>query len=60
MNAPNSWLYDDESEPVYAVASPRRDQNRQQEMRRHAFERRSARPSSVNGMHRRRNKKLGW
>jgi hypothetical protein len=60
MNAPNTWLSDDELEPAYAAASPRRDQNREQRMRRHAFERRSARPSSFSGMHRRRNKRGSW
>jgi hypothetical protein len=29
-------------------------------MRRHSYERRSARPSSINGMHRRRNKRVAW
>ena len=60
MNAPNAWLYDDELEPSYAVSAPRRDQNREQRMRRHAFERRSARPSSANGIHRRHNKRVAW
>jgi hypothetical protein len=56
MNAPNTWSYDDETEANYTVASSRRDQNRQERMGHHAFERHSARPSSsANGMHRRRN-----
>lgn len=59
MNAPNTWLYD-EMEANYAVASTRRDQNRDQRMRHHAFERRSARASSANGMHRRQNRKYSW
>ncbi len=60
MNAPNTWLYDDEMEASYAVASARRDQNREQRMRRHSFERRAARPSSASGMHRRHNRKYSW
>jgi hypothetical protein len=60
MNAPNTWLYDDEMEPSYSVSSPRRDQAREQRMRRHSFERRAARPSSLNGIHRRRNKRFSW
>jgi hypothetical protein len=60
MNAPNTWLYDDEMEPSYAVAPPKRDQSRDQRMRRHAFERQAARPSSSNGIHRRRNKRVSW
>jgi hypothetical protein len=60
MNAPNTWLYDDEMEASNTVASARRDQNREQRMRHHAFERRSARPSSANGLHRRRNRRFSW
>jgi hypothetical protein len=42
------------------VSYARRDQNREKQMRRHAFERRGARPNSFNGMHRRRNKRFAW
>jgi hypothetical protein len=61
MNAQNQWMQDEEFEapeqnPTYA----RRDQEREQRMRRNAFERRGARPSSFNGIHRRRNKRFAW
>ena len=59
MNSQNQWMQDDdEMEPAHLVSYTRRDQDREQRMRRHAYERRSARPNSFNGIHRRRNKRI--
>ena len=60
MNAPNTWMCDDEVESTTVVSYTRRDQSREQRMRRHAFERRGGRPNSFNGIHRRRNKRFAW
>lgn len=58
MNTQNQWMQEDESEANYAISYTRRDTEREQRMRRHAYERRSARPNSFNGIHRRRNKRF--
>ncbi len=58
MNTQNQWMQDDEMEMAYSVTYTRRDHEREQRMRRHAYERRSARPNSFNGIHRRRNKRF--
>jgi hypothetical protein len=58
MNAQNQWMNKEETEPGYTVSYSRRDQSREQQMHRHAYERPSARPNSFNGMHRRRNKRF--
>ena len=60
MNAPNTWMNDDETDSAYVVSYARRDKTRDQAMRRNSFERRAARPSSINGLHRRRNKRFAW
>jgi hypothetical protein len=60
MNASSAWLNDDELGCDQDVSYGRRDKSRDQKMRRHAYERRSARPSSANGIHRRRNKRFAW
>ncbi|HEY2761576.1 MAG TPA: hypothetical protein VGI75_12555 [Pirellulales bacterium] len=61
MNAQNQWMQDDEFEGAdNSVSYGKRDQVRDQRMRRHAYERRGARPSSFNGIHRRRNKRFAW
>lgn len=59
MNASSAWLNDDEIDYEQGTYA-RRDKSREQRMRRHSYERRSARPSSVNGIHRRRNKRFAW
>ena len=58
MNTQSQWMQDDEMEMAYTVTYARRDTDREQRMRRHAYERRSARPNSFNGIHRRRNKRF--
>jgi len=58
MNLQNQWMNEEETEAVHPVSYARREQSREQRMRRHAFERRSARPNSFNGIHRRRNKRF--
>lgn len=60
MSTSNSWIHDDQNDDSVAVTYARRDESRETRMRRHAFERRSARPRSINGIHRRRNKKFAW
>ena len=60
MNAPNTWNYDEEMDSTGVMSYARRDQNREQRMRRHSYERRGARPNSLNGIHRRRNKRFSW
>lgn len=59
MNTQTQWMQDDDMEELaHSVTYARRDQDREQRMRRHAYERRSARPNSFNGIHRRRNKRF--
>ncbi len=60
MNAPNTWMNDEELEVTAVVSYARREQSREQRMRRHSYERRGARPNSFNGIHRRRNKRFAW
>lgn len=60
MSTVNSWMHEDQNEESFEASYARRDVVRDSRMRRNAFERRSNRPRSANGMHRRRNKRLGW
>ncbi|MCC7085518.1 MAG: hypothetical protein IT427_10975 [Pirellulales bacterium] len=60
MSTSNNWTHEDNSDDSFAVTYTRRDESRDLKMRKHAFERRSARPRSVNGIHRRRNKRFAW
>jgi hypothetical protein len=60
MSTANTWTHEDQNNDSYGVSYARRDESRDSRMRRHAFERRSARPRSVNGIHRRRNKRFSW
>lgn len=60
MSTSNNWTREDNNDDSVDVSYTRRDETRETKMRRHAFERRSARPRSVNGMHRRRNKRFSW
>lgn len=61
MNAPNQWYQDDEveHEPEYQVQTRRDAATAQQKPKRGSFQSKS-RPGSVNGMHRRRNKRFAW
>jgi hypothetical protein len=59
MNAPNTWMNEEDSDSGSVIVYARREQNRETQMRRQSYERRS-RPSSVNGIHRRRNKRFSW
>ena len=59
MNAPNTWMNDEDTDYGTTVTYARRDQNRETRMRHTSYERRN-RPSSSNGMHRRRNKRFSW
>jgi hypothetical protein len=58
MNTQNQWMQEEEMDSAYSVSYGRRDTSRDQRMRRHAYERRSARPAAFNGIHRRRNKRF--
>ena len=60
MNAPNQWYQDEdlEQEPEYQVHA-RRESEAQPKPKRGSFQNKS-RQSSVNGMHRRRNKRAAW
>jgi hypothetical protein len=60
MSTVNTWTHEDQNSEAYDVSYTRRDSSRDSKMRRHAFERRAARPRSVNGIHRRRNKRFAW
>jgi len=60
MNAPNTWMNEEDSDSGTTIVYARREQNRETQMRRHSYERRGARPSSTNGIHRRRNKRFSW
>lgn len=60
MSTENNWMHEDKSDDSLAVSYTRRDDNRDLQMRRHAFERRNSRPRSINGIHRRRNKRFSW
>lgn len=60
MSTANNWTHEDSNDDSYDVSYIRRDTSRDAKMRRHAFERRNARPRSVNGIHRRRNKRFAW
>jgi hypothetical protein len=53
-------MHEGQNDDSYAVSYTRRDETRDSKMRRHAFERRNARPRSINGIHRRRNKRFAW
>jgi hypothetical protein len=59
MNAPNTWTNEEDADYGTTIVYARREQNRETQMRRHSYERR-ARPSSTNGIHRRRNKRFAW
>jgi len=59
MNAPNTWTNDEDTDSGTTIVYARREQNRETQMRHNSYERRS-RPSSSNGMHRRRNKRFSW
>ena len=61
MNAPNQWYQDDEvdHEPEYQVQM-RRETLAQPKPKRGSFQTKAARPGSVNGIHRRRNKRFAW
>jgi hypothetical protein len=60
MNAPNQWYQDEDldDEPEFQVHS-RRDVETQTKPKRMSTQNKS-RNSSVNGMHRRRNKRFAW
>ncbi len=58
MNSQSQWVHEDGADGSYQVSYSHRDNSRDQRMKRHAYERRSARPSAFNGIHRRRNKRL--
>ncbi len=61
MNAPNQWYQDDEAdqEPEFHVHM-RRDTNEIQPKPKRGSFQTKARPASVNGIHRRRNKRFAW
>lgn len=60
MNAPNQWYQDEDvdDEPQYHVHT-RRESETQPKPKRLSFQNKS-RNSSVNGIHRRRNKRFAW
>ena len=61
MNAPNQWYQDEEAEqePEYQVQM-RRDTAENLSKQKRGSLQTKARSSSVNGMHRRRNKRFAW
>jgi len=61
MNAPNQWYQDDEvdNEPEFQVQMRRETSDAQPKPKRGSIQMK-ARPGSVNGMHRRRNKRFAW
>ncbi len=61
MNAPNQWYQDEEAEqePEFNVQMRRDTSESQPKPKRGSFQTK-ARPGSVNGMHRRRNKRFAW
>ncbi len=61
MNAPNQWYQDEdaEQEPEYQVQMRRDAAETQAKPKRSSLQTKS-RPGSVNGMHRRRNKRFAW
>ena len=61
MNAPNQWYQDEDvdHEPEYQVHMRRDASDSQPKPKRGSFQAK-ARPASVNGIHRRRNKRFAW
>jgi hypothetical protein len=52
--------HQDGNEPAYQVEGMRREQSRDMHSRRFTHEKPATRPSGVNGIHRRRNKRWSW